>query len=138
METRHNNEILEIFKKGTELNIGILPNTKTVKYGHNYINDELILYIKSSDEAADLLQKCIDSKKAVHFNKWANNGKFVTGYGNITILEINEEKVDGLNYILKQEAEQNINQDEIKDISIYKIIVEKTYLMKTSAAVTKS
>ena len=134
MEERHINEILEVFVKGTELNIGLLPDTKVAKYGYSYSNNEFILYIKGSDEVIDIIKNCVKDNKAAHFNKWAIDGKFVTGYGTVKIMETNEEKIYGLNFIVKQETEndieQYINDNKINELFIFKIVVENTYLMK--------
>ena len=137
LEEKHTHETLEVFARGKELNIGILPNTKVVKYGYSYIDNEFTLFLQGSDEAAEIIRNCIKDNKALHFHKWASDGKFITGYGNVKILESEKEMANGLKFISNQQADKNfelyINENDINKNYVFKVLVENTYLMKRLA-----
>jgi len=129
MEKKDISDVLENFAHGTELNIGLLPNLKVVKYGYDYINNELKLYLQGVGETADILNK----NKVAHFIKWGNNCKNVSGDGKVKILEDEDEKLDGLNKIIKQHNKNNVEYDivvnDLNELFIFEINVENTYLM---------
>ena len=130
MERANFNEILDVFETGTELNLGIFPNTNIVKYGYSFINNEFILYLHGA-EKTDINKDYLKTNKSVNFNKYSSKGKMVSGDGNVTILETKEEKINGLKYIKKQQTkmgnEYNINENEIDDLLVFKISVENIY-----------
>ena len=133
MEKTDFNEILDVFKTGTELNLGIFPNTNIVKYGYSCIGEEFILYLQGI-EKIDIVRNYVEKNKSVNFNKWSIKGKMVSGHGNVTILETKEEKTNGLKYIMKQQTEMgnkyNINDNELEELFVFKILVENIYMMR--------
>ena len=128
MEITNFNEISDVFETGTELNLGIIPNTNIVKYGYSY-NNEFILYLQGL-EKIDKIKNYLETDKYAKFYKWSSKGKMVNGEGNVTILETKDEKINGLKYIMKQQNTSNdckINEGELENIFIIKILVEKVY-----------
>jgi hypothetical protein len=128
MKEKDFNEILDVFVNGTELNLGLYPNTNIVEYGYSYIDNKLIFYLKGK-ERIDIIKKYVETNDLVHFYKYSSKGKLVNGEGNVKILETKEEKMNGLKYIKKQQTgldnENNINENDLKDIFIFKVLVEK-------------
>ena len=130
MEKTNFSEILDVFETGTELNLGIFPNTHIVKYGYSCINNEFILYLQGV-EKIDTIKNYVNTNESVNFNKYSSKGKMVSGDGTVTILETKEEKINGLKYIMKQQTETgneyNINENELDDLFVFKILVENIY-----------
>jgi len=125
---------LEVFKNGTELNLGIFPNTNIVKYGYDNKENELTLYIQVSDKESDKIKKYINKNETVNFNKWSKEGYFVNGEGNTIILKTNEEKTGALKKISEQqtktESNINISENEITNLFLFKIIVNDMTIIK--------
>jgi hypothetical protein len=67
-------------------------------------------------------------------NKWSKGGYFVTGDGSVIILETVEEKTNGLKKILEQQAMaesiNNINENEIINLFLFKVIVKSMNIAK--------
>jgi len=134
MEEKDLNKILEVFSNGTELNLGIYPNTNIVKYGYDCIGKELTLYIQSSGKEIEKIKDYVEKNNVVHFNKWSKNGNFVNGDGNVTILKTEEEKLKGLKKITEQQTkkERNSNADknEIMNLFLFEILVKNVETIK--------
>jgi len=132
MKEKNFNEILDIFASGTELNLGMLPNTNIVKYGYSYIDNKLTSYLQGK-EKIDIIKNYVKSNSIVHFNKFSTKGKLINGDGNVKILETKEEKINGLKYIMKQQSrlnnENNINENDLKELFIFQILVENVNVM---------
>jgi hypothetical protein len=133
MEKKDISEVLEFLENGTEINIGIIPDTKTVKYGYDYINNELILYLQGYGEVIDIIKNYIKKYNVAHFIKWGKNSKSVSGDGNIKILENEDDKLDGLNKIIKQYNKNNVEYDiivnNLNELFIFEINVENVYFI---------
>ena len=134
MEKININEILECFEKNTEINIGLFPNTKSVKYGYENIKNEFKLYLQGLGEVIDIIKDCIKKNNVIHFNIWSNDGKFINGDGKIRIIENEDDKLDGLNKIIKQHEKNNIEYNviinDLNELYIFEVNVENTYLTK--------
>ena len=128
MEQSDFNNVVEIFNESVVLYIGILPNIEEVKFGYSYIKSKFTLYCMTTDRSFNELKKRIKNNKSVNFIIWANNGKVIQGDGIAIILETKEEKVNGINYIIKHTHEKNIN--EINDILLFQIEVENVFKIK--------
>jgi hypothetical protein len=133
LEKKEIHEILEYLENGTEINIGIIPDTKIVKYGYDYINNELILYLQGFDEVIDIIKNYVKKDDTAHFLKWGKNNKSVSGDGKFRILENEDDKLDGLNKVIKQHNKNNVEYDiavnNLNELFIFEINVENTYLV---------
>jgi hypothetical protein len=130
MQIKNFNEISDVFEIGTELNLGVFPDSNVVKYGYSY-NNEFILYLQGI-EKIDKIKDYLETYKHANFYKWSSKGKMVNGEGNATILETKEEKINCLKYIMKQQKTNNdyiIKEGDLENIFVFKILVEKIYRM---------
>jgi len=121
MEQADFNNVVDIFNDNTKLYIGLMPNIDEVEFGYSYINNKFTLFCQATDRSLNELKKIIYNNKSIHFIKWANDGKIVQGDGIVILLETNEERINGINHIIKHTNENNI--DEIDNLFLFKIEV---------------
>ena len=132
MNEQNINGFLEVFKMGIELNLGVFPDIKIVKYGYSCIDGKLTLYLEGSGDEVNILKNYKETTDVAHFYKFSSKGKMVKGNGKITLLESKEDKIYGLNYIKKQSGkdnEYNFNEKELNNIHILKVAVENFYVI---------
>jgi nitroimidazol reductase NimA-like FMN-containing flavoprotein (pyridoxamine 5'-phosphate oxidase superfamily) len=139
------NEKINVIKKCKICRIGLsennVPYVIPLNYGYNFENDILTLFFHSAREGKklDIIKnnnnacfeidcdaKLIEAEKACNY---AYAFRSIIGFGKIIILEDLDEKIDGLNKIMKHQTEKEIvydfTYDEIKNVCVYKMIVEK-------------
>jgi len=129
------NEIIEVFEKDTDLFIGLMPNIKKVIHGYYYNDIEFIIYLQPENEVIDIIKNIVETEKTINFIKWSDSSKIIQGNGDVVLLETDEEKINGLNYIVKQTGKNNnydVNKNDIKDLIIIKLKVENVYLINNS------
>ena len=116
--------VVEVFNDNALLYIGLMPNIDEAKFGYSYTNKNFTLYCQATDRSIkELKKKCLNNK-SIHFIKWANDGNIIQGDGIVIILETIEERVNGINYILKHYKENNeLNLDKIDNLFLFKIEV---------------
>jgi nitroimidazol reductase NimA-like FMN-containing flavoprotein (pyridoxamine 5'-phosphate oxidase superfamily) len=139
------NDILEIIKKCKFCRIGLSENNKPyvipLNYGYSYDNNTLVLYFHSAIEGKklDIIQKnnnaCFEfdcDTKLVEGKKPCDYGyeyKSIIGFGKIIILETNEEKINGLNCLMKQQTGKDIKYDftenELNNVMVFKLLVNE-------------
>jgi len=134
MEEKNIDKVLGVLENGTELNLGIFPDTNIVKYGYSNTENELSLFIQGMDKEIEKIKNYIEKNEIVNFNKWSKDGYFVSGEGNVILLETKDEKINGLKKIkeqqIKTEGNSNIDENEIMNLFLFKIIVKNTTIMK--------
>ena len=147
---RKNREIIDIdekisiIKKCKVCRIGLsennMPYIIPLNYGYSFENNVLTLFFHSALEGKklDIIKNnnngCFEidcDTKLVEAEKACNYGytfRSIIGFGKIIILENLDEKVDGLNKIMQHQTEKetmyNFTDDELKNVCIYKMIVE--------------
>ena len=122
MEQADFNNVVEIFNESAVLYLGIMPNIEEVKFGYSYIKSKFTLFCMATDRSLNELKKRIINNKATHFIKWANDGKIIQGDGIVILLETKEERINGINHIIKHTNEKNINETE--HLLLFKIEVK--------------
>jgi len=134
MKEKDLNKILGVFANGTELNLGIYPNTIVVNYGYDYTEKELTLYIQGSGKEIEKIKNYVEKNNAAHFNKWSKDGVFISGEGNAKILTTEEEKLKGLKKIMEQQTEternSNVDKNEIINLFLLEITVKNIDVIK--------
>jgi len=139
------NEKINVIKKCKVCRIGLsennMPYVIPLNYGYNFENDTLTLFFHSAREGKklDIIKNnnnaCFEidcDTRLIEAEKACNYGyafRSIIGFGKIIILEDLDEKIDGLNKIMKHQTEKEIiydfTYDEIKNVCVYKMIVEK-------------
>src|SRR5215510_1485131 len=116
------NEKLNIIKKCKICRIGLsennMPYIIPLNYGYTFENDTLTLFFHSATEGKkfDIIKNnnnaCFEidcDTKLVEAEKACNYGyafKSIVGFGKIIVLENPDEKIDGLNKIMKHQTEK--------------------------------
>jgi len=138
-------EKVSIIKKCKVCRIGLsennFPYIVPLNYGYDFENDTLTLFFHSAKEGKKIYiiknnnNACFEidcDTKLIEAEKACNYGyefKSIIGFGKIVILENTDEKIDGLNKIMKHQTERetvyNFTHDELKNICVYKMIVEE-------------
>jgi nitroimidazol reductase NimA-like FMN-containing flavoprotein (pyridoxamine 5'-phosphate oxidase superfamily) len=139
------NDKINVIKKCKVCRIGLsennIPYVIPLNYGYNFENDILTLFFHSAREGKklDIIKNnnnaCFEidcDTRLIEAEKACNYGyafRSIIGFGKIVILEDLDEKIDGLNKIMKHQTEKEIvydfTHDEIKNVCVYKMIVEK-------------
>ena len=134
MDEKEFNEILSILEKGTELNIGLLPNTNIVKYGFDYWGKYIKLFLQVSNKDIDIINDFIKLNIKINFNKYSGKGNYFIGDGYIKKLEDEDNKLDALNYIIKQHHKNNIEYEitlkNIEEYLIFELEINNIHLIK--------
>ena len=139
------NEKLDIIEKCKYCRLGLsennIPYIIPINYGFSYDNNKLVLYFHSAKEGRklDIIQKnnnaCFEidcDTKLVEGEKPCDYGyefKSIIGFGEIIILEKIEEKIKGLNYLMKHQTgkdiKYNFNENELNNVIIFKMEIEE-------------
>jgi hypothetical protein len=128
------NIVLDFFDNGKQLNLGQYQNAVLVEYGYTHINNELILYLKGSNEDNDFIKNYIGLNNTADFYKFSNQGNYIIGNGSAKILETKEEKINGIKIIIKQQTGSNngliFDENKLNDLIIVTVIVENYNIIK--------
>lgn len=136
---------IKIINKCKVCRLGLSENDKPyiipLNYGYSFENNILILYFHSATEGKkiDIIKNnnkaCFEidcDNKLIEAEKACNYGyafKSIIGFGEILMVETNEEKSNGLNKIMKHQTGKdvtyNFNDTMLKNVAIYKFIVEE-------------
>jgi nitroimidazol reductase NimA-like FMN-containing flavoprotein (pyridoxamine 5'-phosphate oxidase superfamily) len=116
------------------------PYIVPLNYGFSYDDSKLTLYFHGAMEGKkmDIIKKnnnaCFEidcDTKLIKGEAPCDYGyefKSIIGFGKIIILEVKDEKINGLNYLMKQQTGKDIkydfNENELKNVSVFKMIVE--------------
>jgi nitroimidazol reductase NimA-like FMN-containing flavoprotein (pyridoxamine 5'-phosphate oxidase superfamily) len=117
------------------------PYVVPLNYGYTYENEQLTLFFHGALEGKkiDIIKKnnnaCFEidcDTKLIEGKKSCNYGfefKSVIGFGKIIFLETNDEKSNGLKYLMKHQAGQDtahdFSEDELKNVCVFKMVVEE-------------
>ena len=138
------NEKINVIKKCKVCRIGLsennIPYIIPLNYGYNFENNILTLFFHSAIEGKkfDIIKNnnnvCLEidcDTKLIEAEKACNYGyafRSIIGFGKITILEKTDEKINGLNEIMKhqtgKETIYDFTCDELKNVCVYKMTVE--------------
>ena len=128
MEKIDLNVISEFFENDKQLNLGKYPNIIIMEYGYTFIDNEFVLYLKGENGNNDFIKDFIGTNNEAHFYKFARNGRHIIGNGTVKILETEEEKINGLKIIIKQQIGNNngltFDENEVNNLEIVTILVE--------------
>ena len=134
MEDNHFNEILQVFEKGSELNVGLHPNLNVVKYGFHYLEKKITLLLQATHDEMDTIKEYLKSNLKINFNKFSKNGQYVLGDGFVKIIEDEDHKLDGINHIIKQHKknniEYNIKAKNLNELLIFELVIDNIHLIK--------
>ena len=139
------NDKISIIQKCKVCRLGLSENNKPyiipLNYGYSFENDKLTLFFHSADEGRKI--EIIKSNNQVCFEidcdtklieaenpcKYGYAFRSIIGFGKIIFLENINEKIYGLNMIMKQQTENDTNynfpQDTIANVLVYKMVVEE-------------
>jgi nitroimidazol reductase NimA-like FMN-containing flavoprotein (pyridoxamine 5'-phosphate oxidase superfamily) len=123
------------------LSEGDYPYIIPINYGFSYDDGSLYLYFHSAMEGKklDIIRKnnnaCFEidcDTKLIEGEKPCNYGyefKSVIGFGKVTLLENIDEKINGLNRIMKQQTGKDIKYDfsesELNRVVVFKMSVDE-------------
>jgi nitroimidazol reductase NimA-like FMN-containing flavoprotein (pyridoxamine 5'-phosphate oxidase superfamily) len=138
-------EKLKIIAKCKICRIGLSENNHPyivpLNYGFSYNDGKLTLYFHSAKEGKklDIIQKnnyvCFEmdcDTKLIGGEApcdYSYEFKSIIGFGKAVLLDTKEEKINGLNYLMKQQTGKDIkfdfNENDLKNITVFKILVEE-------------
>lgn len=138
-------EKLTIIEKCKICRIGLCENNRPyvvpLNYGYVYENGKLILFFHGAAEGkkVDIIKN--NNKACFEIDcdtglvegstacKYGYEFKSVMGFGEIKILEIKEEKTEGLNYLMRHQtgknAEYSFEEKELKNALVFRMDVEE-------------
>jgi len=139
------NEKLEIVAKCKVCRLGLSENSfpyiVPLNYGFSWDNGKLTLYFHGAAEGKkmDIIQKnnnaCFEidcDSKLIEGENPCDYGyefKSILGFGKITILETNDEKIEGLNYLMKHQTGKDIKyefgENALDNVVVLKLVVEE-------------
>jgi nitroimidazol reductase NimA-like FMN-containing flavoprotein (pyridoxamine 5'-phosphate oxidase superfamily) len=139
------NKKIEIIEKNKVCRIALsknnFPYIVPLNYGYSFENNKLTLYFHSAIEGRkmDIIKEnnnaCfeIDCDCQLIENEnpcsYSYGFKSIIGFGKIIIMESTEEKIKGLNILMKhqtgKEAQYNFTEEGMKKIIVYKMAVEE-------------
>jgi len=139
------NEKLEIIAKCKVCRIGLSENNYPyivpLNYGYSYDDGKLTLYFHCAKEGKkiDIIKKnnnaCFEidcDTKLIEGEKPCDYGyefKSIIGFGKIFILDTKDEKINGLNYLMKQQTGKDIKYDfyenELNNVIVLKMPVDE-------------
>ena len=139
------NEKLEIIEKCKICRLGLsdknVPYIVPLNYGFSYDNGKLTLYFHSAMEGKkiDIIKEnnnaCFEidcDTKLIEGENSCDYGyefKSIIGFGKIIILDTKDEKIDGLNYLMKQQTGKDTNyefdENAMNNVIIFKMLVEE-------------
>jgi nitroimidazol reductase NimA-like FMN-containing flavoprotein (pyridoxamine 5'-phosphate oxidase superfamily) len=138
-------EKINIIIKCKVCRLGLSENNEPyiipLNYGYSFENNILTLFFHSAKEGRknnimkinnnacfeiDCDNKLIEGEKACNYGYAF---KSIIGFGEIIILENNDEKIKGLNYIMKHQTEKeiiyNFTEEELRNVIVYKMNVKE-------------
>jgi len=138
-------EKLKIIAKCKFCRLGLsennIPYIVPLNYGFSHDDGKLNLYFHSAKEGKklDIIQKnnkaCFEidcDTKLIEGELPCDYGYEFTsiiGFGKIILLDTKEEKINGLNYLMKHQTgkdiKYNYNDDDLKNVIVYKMLVEE-------------
>ena len=138
-------EKIKIIAKCKVCRIGLsennMPYIVPLNYGYNFDNNTLTLFFHSATEGKkiDIIKNnnnaCFEidcDTRLIEAEKACDYGyafRSIVGFGKIVILENTDEKIDGLNIIMRHQTGKEIvydfTCDELKDVYVYTMIVEQ-------------
>jgi nitroimidazol reductase NimA-like FMN-containing flavoprotein (pyridoxamine 5'-phosphate oxidase superfamily) len=138
-------EKLEIIEKCKVCRIGLSENNYPyivpLNYGFSYDNGKLSLYFHCAQEGKkiDIIKKnnnaCFeiecDTKliEGIKACDYSYEFRSIIGIGKIVFLDSKEEKINGLNYLMKQQTGKDIKHDyneiELSNIVVIKMLVDE-------------
>jgi uncharacterized protein len=138
-------ERLEIIAKCKICRLGLSENNYPyivpLNYGFSYDAGKLTLYFHGAIEGKkiDIIKKnnnvCFEidcDTKLVEGKNPCNYGyefKSIIGFGKIFILDTKDEKINGLNYIMKQQTgkdkKYDFNENELNNVLVFKMPVDE-------------
>ena len=138
-------EKLAIISKCKVCRLGLSENDRPyivpLNYGFSYDGGKLSLYFHSATEGKkiDIIKKnknvCFEidcDTKLVEGKNPCDYGyefKSIIGFGEIIILDKKDEKINGLNYLMKQQTGRDIkydyNENELEKIFVFKILIDE-------------
>lgn len=139
------NEKIKIINQNKVCRLGLSENNNPyivpLNYGYSFENNVLLLYFHSAADGKklDIIKKnnkacfeidcdcaLIDAEKACNYG-YAY--KSIIGFGEIIILETTEEKIKGLDKMMRHQTEKeiqyNFDEQELKKVTVYKMIVNE-------------
>jgi nitroimidazol reductase NimA-like FMN-containing flavoprotein (pyridoxamine 5'-phosphate oxidase superfamily) len=139
------NEKLEVIAKCKVCRLGLsennYPYVVPLNYGFSYDNGKLTLYFHGALEGKkiDIIQKnnnaCFEidcDTKLVEGENPCDFGyefKSIIGFGKIIMLDTKDEKINGLNYLMKQQTGKDIKHDfyehQLNNVAVFKMPVEE-------------
>jgi len=139
------NEKVDLIKKCKVCRIGLsennMPYIIPLNYGYNFDNNILTLFFHSATEGKkfDIIKSnnnaCFEidcDTRLIEADKACNYGyafKSIIGFGKIMILENDDEKINGLNQIMKHQTEKetvyNFTPNDLKNVCVYKMVVQE-------------
>ena len=139
------NEKINLIKKCKVCRIGLsendMPYIIPLNYGYIFENNILTLFFHSATEGKklDIIKNnnnaCFEidcDTKLIEAEEACDYGyafRSIIGFGKIIILEDMEQKINGLNQIMKHQTEQEAAYDfihnDFKNICVYKMVVQE-------------
>jgi len=139
------NEKLEIIAKCKVCRLGLsdnnVPYIVPLNYGFSWDNGQLTLYFHGAMEGKkmDMIQKnnnaCFEidcDTKLIEREAPCDYGyefKSIIGFGRISILETKDEKIKGLNYLMKhqtgKDVEYEFSESELNHVVVFKMVVKE-------------
>jgi len=139
------NEKIDLIKKCKVCRIGLseknIPYIIPLNYGYSFENNILTLFFHSATEGKklDIIKNnnnaCFEidcDTKLIEAEEACDYGyafRSIIGFGKIIILEDMEQKINGLNQIMKHQTEQEAAYDfihnDFKNICVYKMVVQE-------------
>ena len=139
------NEKINLIKKCKVCRIGLsennMPYVIPLSYGYVFENNILTLFFHSATEGKkfDIIKNnnnaCFEidcDTRLIEADKACNYGyafKSIIGFGKIMILENDDEKINGLNQIMKHQTEKetvyNFTPNDLKNVCVYKMVVQE-------------
>ena len=136
---------IKIIEKCKYLRIGLSkdnnPYIVPLNYGYSYEENKLTLYFHSAKEGKkiDIMESnkkaCFEidcDTKLIEGEKACDYGyeyKSIIGFGEIIFLETNEEKIDGLNRLMKHQTgndkKYTFDENELNNVLVFKIEVNE-------------
>jgi len=139
------NDKINVIKKCKVCRIGLSENNKPyiipLNYGYDFENNALTLFFHSAKEGrkldiiknnnnacfeVDCDTRLFEGEKACNYSYVF---KSIIGFGKIILLEDMNEKIDGLNKILKHQTGKEdvyiFSPEEMKNVAVYKMVVEE-------------
>jgi len=139
------NEKINLIKKCKVCRIGLseknMPYVVPLNYGYSFEHNTLTLFFHSALEGKkfDIIKNnnnaCFEidcDTKLIEAEKPCDYGyafKSIIGFGKITILEDADEKINGLNQIMKHQTEEenayDFTHNDFKNVCVYKMVVHE-------------